>query len=100
MKKMYYVRNDDGSIEYTRHDGCEQYLITISSTGDPIETATVETSGGTLGPYDVDQYEDICNCIKKNLRWFEDMSQEEADEHIQNLSEAWGIQADELSYLI
>lgn len=102
MKKMYYVRCEDGTIEYTRHDGQEQFLITISSSGNPIETATAETGGYIIGPYEMDQddTEDIRNVILKNLQWFEDMSQEETDEHIKNLSAAWGIPADELKYLI
>lgn len=101
MKKMYYVCCDDGTIEYTRHDGREQFLITISSTGDPLETATFE-AGGWKGPYDIDEdnFEDIRNVILENLRWFEDMSQEEAEDHIQHLSEAWGVPAANLDYLI
>lgn len=101
MKKMYYVRREDGTIEYTRHDGREQFMITISGTGDPLKTATFEC-GGWKGPYDLDEddYEDIRNVISENLQWFGDMSQEETEDHIQNLSEVWGISADELNYLI
>lgn len=99
MKKMYYVYCEDGKIEHTRYDGREQYLITISSSGDPIGTATVETGGNTLGPCDVDQHEDICALIMENLEWFEEMDEEEAKEHLENISEEWCIPMKGLEYL-
>lgn len=101
MKKMYYVHREDGTIEYTRHDGREQFLIVISNTGDPIETATIDLGGRTvmLREMETEEYEPFCELIKENLKWFEDMDKEEVEVHLQNLSDAWNIPVKDLEYL-
>lgn len=101
MKKMHYVYCEDGTIEYTRHDGQEQYMITISGKGAPIETATIDLGGRTemLRELETEEYEPFYELIKGSLELFEDMGEAEAEEHLENLSNAWGIPVKDLEYL-
>lgn len=98
---MYYVLCEDGNIEHTRHDGREQFLITISSTGDPTENATIDLGGRTemLREMKTEEYDPFCELIKENFMWFEEMDPDDAEEHIRMLSDAWGIPVKDLEYL-
>lgn len=94
MKKAYVNNNLELTTVYTGA------TLTISSSMD-IHSITLETNGGTEGYYTMDS--ELIDTIEREIgnfhQWIE-MSEEEGNDYILSLSKEWGINIEEIGYLI
>lgn len=98
---MYYSWID-GKYERAQ-SGREQNIITVPDDYEARNKGigvAVETNAGNRGEYDIEQDEELLSFVAENLPYFEEMEEEEAQERISLLSEEWGLNAEELQYLL
>lgn len=91
MKKTYITRAG------------ERNIITISSSAtldDFEESITAETGGGCLGPGDAEYMAEEREAIRTNWSQLEEMPEGEARERVEHLAKEWGLEPDQLDYLI
>lgn len=91
MKKTYITRAG------------ERNIITISSSASLDnfeETLTAETGGGCLGPGDAEYMAEERETIRAGWNQLEEMPEAEARERVEHLAKEWGLEPEELEYLI